>query len=53
MLFAIVLGIIVGAASVVLVQQWLRGDLLIAEEPVRLPHTTYPRLAPPRGRRAA
>jgi len=54
MLFAIVLGIVVGAASVLLVQQWLRGALVLGRgrgavlAPERFPH-----LAPPGRRRAA
>jgi hypothetical protein len=54
MLFAVMLGVMVGAASVVLVQQWLRGSLDAREVArVALPAARYPHLAPPRRLRRA
>lgn len=35
MLFATVLGLILGAAAVLLVEQWLRAELSAAARPVR------------------
>ncbi len=54
MFFAIVLGIIVGGASVLLVQQWLTGALIVGRErgPVLTP-SRFPHLAPPQPRRRA
>lgn len=61
MLFAVVLGIIVGSASVLLVQQWLtdafmlgrsdRRDAAFTLSPARFPHLAPPTRVP--GRRAA
>lgn len=62
MLFAIVLGIVVGGASVLLVQQWLTGALVLGQGRGRTAGTAlsparFPHLAPPTrvtsGRRAA
>lgn len=56
MLFAIVLGIIVGAAGVMLVQQWLAGALMLGhgggrsggrDRSVTLSASRFPHLAPP------
>ncbi len=54
MLFAIVLGLILGGASVLLVQQWLTGALVVGRDtgPVLTP-TRFPHLAPPERRRRA
>jgi hypothetical protein len=52
MLFALVLGVIVGAAAVVLVQQWLRGMMVTptldgTTATSRLARDRFPHLAPP------
>jgi hypothetical protein len=54
MLFALTLGLVIGGAAVVLVQQWLSGTLLLTEEgDEALPVERFPHLAPSRHRRAA
>jgi hypothetical protein len=50
-LFTIVLGILVGAAGLTLVRQWLDGVLAEPAHEILSP-AAFPRLAPPR-RRAA
>lgn len=52
MLFALALGVIFGAAGVVLVQQWLRGALVTptlnaSTATARLARDRFPHLAPP------
>ncbi|MDA1004507.1 MAG: hypothetical protein O3B31_14375 [Chloroflexi bacterium] len=52
MVFAIVLGMIVGAAGVMLLQQWLTGALMLGHGGVRdrsvtLSAKRFPHLAPP------
>jgi len=52
MLFALALGVIFGAAGVVLVQQWLRGALVTptlnaSTATSRLARNRFPHLAPP------
>jgi len=62
MLFAIVLGVIVGGAGVLLIQQWLTGALMLGhsrgrDAGVALSPSRFPHLAPPKrvgsSRRAA
>jgi hypothetical protein len=54
MIFAIVLGIVVGGAGVLLIQQWLSGALVLGRStgPVLSP-AQFPHLAPPGPRRRA
>lgn len=52
MLFAIVLGAVVGAAGLTLIRQWLEGSLEMAR-PATLHPTAFPHLAPSRRSRAA
>lgn len=47
MVFAIMLGLMIGAAGVLLVQQWARDSLSTPGAPA-LPKQQFPRLAPPR-----
>ena len=47
MAFAIVLGLMLGAAGVLLIQQWARDSLRTSSGPA-LPKQQFPRLAPPR-----
>ena len=54
MLFVIVLGIVVGSAGVLLVQQWLEGSLMLGRDAAAgLEPKRFPRLAPPVSRRRA
>ncbi len=45
MLFALALGVMFGAAGVVLVQQWLRGSVVAPR--LEAAGDRFPRLAPP------
>jgi hypothetical protein len=45
MIFAVVLGLMIGAAGVLLVQQWARDSLRTPT--AKLPRERFPRLAPP------
>ena len=47
MVFAIMLGLMLGAAGVLLIQQWAR-DSLRTSSGLALPKQQFPRLAPPR-----
>ena len=47
MLFAIVLGIMLGVVGTTLVRQWLQGALVEVTETRALPASEFPRLAPP------
>ena len=47
MLFAIVLGIMLGVVGTTLVRQWLQGALVEVTEARALPASEFPRLAPP------
>jgi hypothetical protein len=47
MVFAILLGLMLGASSVLLIQQWARDSLSTSSGPA-LPKQQFPRLAPPR-----
>ncbi|MFA7248530.1 MAG: hypothetical protein WC273_02755 [Dehalococcoidia bacterium] len=46
MLFAIVLGIIIGAAGVTLVRQWALSALALEEPRIVITAAAFPRLAP-------
>ena len=46
MVFAIMLGLMIGAASVLLIQQWASDSLHTSSGPA-LPKQQFPRLAPP------
>lgn len=46
MMFAIVLGTIIGAAGATLFSQWARGVLTLEEQPTVITAATFPRLAP-------
>ena len=46
MLFAIVLGTIIGAAGVTLVRQWARGEVMYGGERPAIVPSVFPRLAP-------
>ena len=53
-MFVIVLGIVVGGASVLLLQQWLNGSLMLGRDAAAgLEPARYPRLAPPVPKRRA
>ena len=47
MVFAIMLGLMLGSAGVLLIQQWARDSLGAPTAPA-LPKQQFPRLAPPR-----
>ncbi len=51
MLFAVVLGIMLGVVATTLVRQWLGGALTESVAPAQLSATDFPRLAPPARRR--
>jgi hypothetical protein len=54
MLFVIVLGIVVGGAGVLLLQQWLSGSLMLGRDTTTgLEPARFPRLARPTPRRRA
>jgi hypothetical protein len=46
MMFAIVLGTIIGAAGATLFRQWTRGMLTLEEQPTVITPSAFPRLAP-------
>ena len=46
MMFAIVLGTIIGAAGMTLFHQWARGVLMLDEQPTVITPSAFPRLAP-------
>lgn len=51
MLFAVVLGIMLGVVATTLVRQWLQGALTESAPTPRLSAADFPRLAPPTRRR--
>ena len=46
MLFAIVLGMIIGAAGITLLRQWARGAFAYEDAPEVITSAAFPRLAP-------
>ena len=46
MLFAVVLGAIIGAAGVTLLRQWVRGAMTFEESQPVMTAAAFPRLAP-------